>query len=244
MRVAEVNALYRVADAIARATGLDDLLAEAVDALVEATDADRASVLLFDDTGVMRFRAWHGLSDEYRARTDGHSLPARSVELFTRTASRGPKVALPPVAPTAVGLLPGILVGVLPVLPRPVRLTDGPQRAFPLWRETSEASLGCSLTFEAEAEAEADAEAEVNRTVLPGGGTERWDRTVCVETVSPSLIIRPPLRGLPAASLHAEEGAAPLVPVVGVKGAALRLHPLRRSPTIPIHGEKLLHHRP
>src|SRR5436190_12301737 len=73
MRVAEVNALYRVADAIARATGLDDLLAEAVDALVEATDADRASVLLFDDTGVMRFRAWHGLSDEYRSRTDGHS---------------------------------------------------------------------------------------------------------------------------------------------------------------------------
>ena len=72
-RVAELNALYRVADAIARATGLDELLAEAVEALVQATQADRASVLLYDEGGVMRFRAWHGLSDEYRARTEGHS---------------------------------------------------------------------------------------------------------------------------------------------------------------------------
>src|SRR5205814_7475483 len=72
-RVAELNALYRVADAIARATGLDELLAEAVDALVQATRADRASVLLYDEGEVMRFRAWHGLSDEYRARTEGHS---------------------------------------------------------------------------------------------------------------------------------------------------------------------------
>ena len=72
-RVAEVNALYRIADAIARATGLDDLLAEAVDTLVEATEADRASVLLYDETGVMRFRAWHGLSDEYRAQAERYS---------------------------------------------------------------------------------------------------------------------------------------------------------------------------
>jgi PAS domain S-box-containing protein len=78
-RVAEVNALYRVADAIARARGLDDLLAEAVDALIEATDADRASVLLYDDAEVMRFRAWHRLSDEYRAATEGHSPWTRDV---------------------------------------------------------------------------------------------------------------------------------------------------------------------
>jgi PAS domain S-box-containing protein len=72
-RVAEVNALYRIADAIARSTDLDELLAEAVETLVEATDADRASVLVYDDAKIMRFRAWHGLSDAYRAATEGHA---------------------------------------------------------------------------------------------------------------------------------------------------------------------------
>src|SRR5579864_4057777 len=72
-RVAEVNAMYRVADAIARATGLVDLFDEAIDTLLEATGAERAAILLCDDTDVMRFHAWRGLSDEYRAQTEGHS---------------------------------------------------------------------------------------------------------------------------------------------------------------------------
>ncbi len=44
-RVGEVDALYRVADAIARATTLEELLDEAIDTLLEATGADRAAVL-------------------------------------------------------------------------------------------------------------------------------------------------------------------------------------------------------
>ncbi|HZS25420.1 MAG TPA: PAS domain S-box protein [Gaiellaceae bacterium] len=72
-RVREVDALYRFADAIARASSLDELFADALDNLIEAIGADRASLLLFDDGGVMRFRAWRGLSDAYRAATDGHS---------------------------------------------------------------------------------------------------------------------------------------------------------------------------
>jgi PAS domain S-box-containing protein len=72
-RVAEVDAMYRIADAIARATSLDELFDEAIDTLLEATGAHRAAVLLNDDDGVMRFRAWRGLSDEYRAHTEGHS---------------------------------------------------------------------------------------------------------------------------------------------------------------------------
>ena len=40
---------------------------------IDALEADRASVLRFDQAGVMRFRAWRGLSDRYRAATDGHS---------------------------------------------------------------------------------------------------------------------------------------------------------------------------
>jgi PAS domain S-box-containing protein len=72
-RVTEVDALYRVAGAISSATSLDELLAEAVDILLEATVADRAAVLLGDDDGVMRFRAWRGLSGAYRAAAEGHS---------------------------------------------------------------------------------------------------------------------------------------------------------------------------
>jgi PAS domain S-box-containing protein len=49
------------------------VLAAATTELVGATTADRAAVLLFDESGTMRFRAWRGLSDDYRAAVDGHS---------------------------------------------------------------------------------------------------------------------------------------------------------------------------
>ena len=72
-RVGEVDAMYRVADAIARATSLDELFDEAIDTLLKATGAHRAAVLLHDEDEVMRFQASRGLSDEYRAQAEGHS---------------------------------------------------------------------------------------------------------------------------------------------------------------------------
>jgi PAS domain S-box-containing protein len=72
-RVREIDALYRIAEAIARTTELTELFDEAVDTLLDATDADRASVLLYDEGQTMRYVAWRGLSDEYRAATEGHS---------------------------------------------------------------------------------------------------------------------------------------------------------------------------
>ena len=72
-RIKELNALYRVADAVARTQTLEELFGEALEALIDATAADRASLLLCDDRGVMRFRAWRGLTDAYRAATEGHS---------------------------------------------------------------------------------------------------------------------------------------------------------------------------
>src|SRR5205814_4262536 len=59
-RVGEVDALYRIADAIARATSLETLFDEAVETLMQATGADRGAVLLYDDGGVMRFQARAG----------------------------------------------------------------------------------------------------------------------------------------------------------------------------------------
>ena len=72
-RLRDLDAVYRFADAVAGAGALEEVLQAALDALLEATEADRASVLLCDDEGVMRFRAWRGLSDRYRAATEGHS---------------------------------------------------------------------------------------------------------------------------------------------------------------------------
>ena len=72
-RLRDLDAVYRFADAVAGAPALDDVLAAALDALHEATGADRAAVLLADEDGVLRFRAWRGLSDRYRTYTEGRS---------------------------------------------------------------------------------------------------------------------------------------------------------------------------
>ena len=72
-RLRDLDAVYRFADAVAGAPALDEVLEAALDALLEATGADRASVLLADDEGVLRFRAWRGLSDRYRAYTEGRT---------------------------------------------------------------------------------------------------------------------------------------------------------------------------
>ena len=64
---------YRLADTIARADGLIEVCEAAVDAIVDIAGAQRASVLVFDEHGVMRFKAWRGLSEAYRTAVDGHS---------------------------------------------------------------------------------------------------------------------------------------------------------------------------
>ncbi|HVZ13081.1 MAG TPA: HWE histidine kinase domain-containing protein [Bauldia sp.] len=66
-------ALYRLTDRLYRARNLADVYDAALDTIVEGLGCGRASVLLFDETGVMRFVAWRGLSQQYRERLAGHS---------------------------------------------------------------------------------------------------------------------------------------------------------------------------
>jgi len=73
LRLRDLDAVYRFADAVTGAQGLDEVLEAALDSLLEATSADRASILLADEGGVLRFRAWRGLSDRYRTSTEGRS---------------------------------------------------------------------------------------------------------------------------------------------------------------------------
>lgn len=72
-QVDELAALYRLTDKLYRARSTGDVYEAALDAIRDTLGCSRASILLFDNTGVMRFVAWRGLSDEYRKAVDGHS---------------------------------------------------------------------------------------------------------------------------------------------------------------------------
>jgi PAS domain S-box-containing protein len=69
----ELAALYQFADKLCRAEVPNDIFDSALDAISRALGCRRASVLLLDEAGIMRFAAWRGLSDEYRRAVDGHS---------------------------------------------------------------------------------------------------------------------------------------------------------------------------
>ncbi|HYH50699.1 MAG TPA: GAF domain-containing protein [Acidimicrobiia bacterium] len=71
--VGPLEVVHRLLKALHRATSPDDFYQEAVDAVVSTLAVDRASLLLFDPDGVMRFKAWRGLSDRYRVAVEGHS---------------------------------------------------------------------------------------------------------------------------------------------------------------------------
>jgi PAS domain S-box-containing protein len=63
----------QLTQAVSRATGLADIYEAALDALERGVGVTRAAILLFDAGDVMRFTAWRGLSDTYRAAVEGHS---------------------------------------------------------------------------------------------------------------------------------------------------------------------------
>src|SRR5687768_15257509 len=72
-QVERLRTVYRLTDDVSRARGLDEIYEAALHGLERALATERASILLFDPDDVMRFKAWHGLSDEYRRAVEGHS---------------------------------------------------------------------------------------------------------------------------------------------------------------------------
>lgn len=72
-RLDQLEILYQLSDAVGRAGSLESVYDAALDGLKSALGADRAAILLHDDQQVMRFVAWRGLSDQYRAAVEGHS---------------------------------------------------------------------------------------------------------------------------------------------------------------------------
>ncbi|MGB8983755.1 MAG: PAS domain S-box protein [Anaerolineales bacterium] len=66
-------ALYQLSDQLHHTNSLEAVYNAALDAILSGLQCERASILLLDDAGVMRFAAWRGLSDFYRKATEGHS---------------------------------------------------------------------------------------------------------------------------------------------------------------------------
>src|SRR5262249_2469835 len=72
-RVDELAAIYEFTEKRFRAKSVAEICEAALDAVVTALRCSRASTLLLDGAGVMRFVAWRGLSESYRHAVEGHS---------------------------------------------------------------------------------------------------------------------------------------------------------------------------
>ncbi len=72
-RIEQQAALYQFTEQLQRARDFDAVYDSAMTAILRALNCQRAAILLYDDAGVMRFVAWRGLSDDYRATVEGHS---------------------------------------------------------------------------------------------------------------------------------------------------------------------------
>lgn len=67
------RALFELVATVNAAPSMDDICQAAIETIIQCQDCDRASILLSDPEGVMRFKAWRGLSDDYRRAVEGHS---------------------------------------------------------------------------------------------------------------------------------------------------------------------------
>jgi PAS domain S-box-containing protein len=80
MESSQLSVWSQLVHAITQTESLDEIYAAALDALAAGLGVRRAAVLRFDHDGTMRFSAWRGLSDAYRAAVEGHTPWAPGVK--------------------------------------------------------------------------------------------------------------------------------------------------------------------
>jgi len=66
-------ALYDLSQRHQKAKSLEEIYEGTLRAIVQALQCDRASILICDEQQVMRFVAWHRLSEKYRKAVEGHA---------------------------------------------------------------------------------------------------------------------------------------------------------------------------
>jgi PAS domain S-box-containing protein len=72
-RISTISNFYQLTDRLYRAKSSAEVYDASLDAIIDTLKCRRASILLFDQDGVMRFVAWRGLSEAYRKAVDGHT---------------------------------------------------------------------------------------------------------------------------------------------------------------------------
>jgi len=89
--------LYRFAQAVVTAERTEQVFEAALDAIERVLGTSRLSILVFDNDGVMRFKAFRELSAEYRASVEGHSPWARDAiapqPIWIEDAAREPSMS-------------------------------------------------------------------------------------------------------------------------------------------------------
>lgn len=68
-----IGTCLTLTNAISRSRTVEEIYEAALDALHDGLGVERASILLFDADGVMRFTAYRGLSETYRRAVEGHT---------------------------------------------------------------------------------------------------------------------------------------------------------------------------
>ena len=76
----QAELLFGLAQTVMRATKVDEIFPATLEAIDRTLGAKRSAILVYDEAGVMRFRAWRGLSDGYRKTVEGHSPWARDAK--------------------------------------------------------------------------------------------------------------------------------------------------------------------
>jgi len=71
--IRELGILFHLTEQLQAANSVQEIYEAALEAITEALECERASILLFDSAPKMRFVAWKGLTEQYRMAVDGHS---------------------------------------------------------------------------------------------------------------------------------------------------------------------------
>lgn len=71
--VRELGTLFHLTERLQAAKSAQEVYEAALEAITDALDCERASILLFDSASVMHFVAWKGISEQYRKAVEGHS---------------------------------------------------------------------------------------------------------------------------------------------------------------------------
>jgi len=72
-RMEEQAALFAFSERLQHCSSAKQIHDAALDAITRALGCERASILLFDSMGTMRFAAWRSLSNDYRSAVESHS---------------------------------------------------------------------------------------------------------------------------------------------------------------------------